>query len=154
MVHPLSDGVGWGIVEGRMAEGMNLDDLANEYVSKAAVLAQKGDCYDAEGHLLYAVGTGNIMRLPAADVKPVVHGKWEWNPDGMDWGLGAWVCGKCKSRPETWWQTVKECYPLRCAGSRFCPNCGADMWPEEKPIPDPKSTFYDLLYEEGGANTT
>lgn len=23
-----------------------------------------------------------------------------------------------------------------------------------EPAPDPKSTFYDLLYEEGGANTT
>ena len=65
--------------------------------------------------------------IPAADVKPRALSKWEWNPDGMDWGLGAWVCGKCKSRPETWWQTVKECYPLRCAGSRFCPNCGSDM---------------------------
>lgn len=26
-----------------------------------ALLRYKGDCYDADGHLLYAVGTGNIM---------------------------------------------------------------------------------------------
>ena len=26
--------------------------------------------------------------------------------------------------------------------------------PKEEPAPDSKSTFYDLLYEEGGANTT
>lgn len=51
-----------------------------EYISRAAVLAQKGDCYDKDGHLLYAVGTGNILRIPAADVVEVV-----WKPlDGYD----------------------------------------------------------------------
>lgn len=136
VVHPLSDGVGWGIVEGRMAEGMNLDDLANEYVSKAAVLAQKGDCYDAEGHLLYAVGTGNIMRLPAADVKPINPA--EWIEDGYQ-GLPC-VCSYCGEPGKREWH--------------FCPYCGATMKVAQDPAPDPKSTFYDLLYEEGGANTT
>lgn len=28
------------------------------------LLKRKGDCYDHEGHLLYAVGTGNIMLAP------------------------------------------------------------------------------------------
>jgi hypothetical protein len=68
-----------------------------------------------------------IDAIPAADVVEVVHASWVWNPDGMDWGIGAWVCGKCKSRPETWWNTVKECHPLRCSGSRYCGNCGAKM---------------------------
>ena len=71
--------------------------------------------------------TRGLNSLPAADVVEVVHASWVWNPDGMDWGIGAWVCGKCKSRPETWWNTVKECHPLRCSGSRYCGNCGAKM---------------------------
>lgn len=29
-----------------------------------ALLRYKGDCYDADGHLLYAVGTGSIMCAP------------------------------------------------------------------------------------------
>lgn len=29
-----------------------------------ALMMQKGNCYDADGHLLYAVGTGNIMCAP------------------------------------------------------------------------------------------
>lgn len=29
-----------------------------------ALLRYKGDCYDSDGHLLYAVGTGNIMCAP------------------------------------------------------------------------------------------
>lgn len=28
------------------------------------LLKRKGDCYDYEGHLLYAVGTGDIMLAP------------------------------------------------------------------------------------------
>ena len=64
---------------------------------------------------------------PADDVVEVVHASWVWNPDGMDWGIGAWVCGKCKSRPETWWNTVKEFHPRRCSGSHYCGNCGAVM---------------------------
>ena len=47
--------------------------MMGDYISRDAVLAQKGDCYDKDGHLLYAVGTGNILRIPAADVVGVVR---------------------------------------------------------------------------------
>ena len=72
-------------------------------------------------------GADIIISMTAADVVEVVHASWVWNPDGMDWGIGAWVCSKCKSRPGTWWNTVKESHPLRCSGSRYCGNCGAVM---------------------------
>lgn len=99
----------------------------SEYISREAAIKEvyRFDGYlddDLEWRLHYA-----LKRLPAADVVEVVHASWVWNPDGMDWGIGAWVCGKCKSRPETWWNTVKECHPLRCSGSRYCGNCGAKM---------------------------
>ncbi len=29
-----------------------------------ALMKHKGDCYDAKGHLLYAIGTGNVMCAP------------------------------------------------------------------------------------------
>ena len=54
-------------------------------------------------------------------------GEWIWDEDGLDWGLGAWRCSKCRRKPETWWESAKKINPLRCAGSRFCGNCGADM---------------------------
>lgn len=47
--------------------------MSGDYISREAVLAQKGDCYDKDGHLLYAVGTGNVLRIPAADVVEVVR---------------------------------------------------------------------------------
>lgn len=33
-------------------------------IDRDALLKQKGDCYDHDGHLLYAVGTGNILCAP------------------------------------------------------------------------------------------
>ena len=67
-----------------------------------------------------------ISKLPAADVVEVRHGRWVWDDNGMDWGLGAWKCSVCHSKPETWWEADKR-NPYRCSGSHYCPNCGAKM---------------------------
>lgn len=58
-------------------------------------------------------------------------GKWFWDENGMDWGLGAWCCSECGSKPETWWESDERYNPLRCAGGRFCGNCGANMRGEQ-----------------------
>lgn len=56
-----------------------------------------------------------LLSIPAADVAPVVHGRWEWigpyryNDDGM---IG--TCSVCKER-------------LRLFAYNYCPNCGAKM---------------------------
>lgn len=76
--------------------------------------------------LEYEALTKEINCVPAADVKEVIHGTWEWDENGMDLGLGAWKCSECKAVPQTWWNTVRV-NPLRCGGSRFCGDCGADM---------------------------
>lgn len=69
-----------------------------------------------------------ILHAPAADVVETVrYGHWVWNPDGMDWGLGAWCCSECKSKAETWWANDRKYNPLHCSGGHFCGNCGAQM---------------------------
>ena len=68
-----------------------------------------------------------IQLVPAADVVPVRHGRWVWNPNGMDWGLGAWVCSECHAKPETWWEADEKYNPYRCSGGHFCGNCGVRM---------------------------
>ena len=68
-----------------------------------------------------------VKKIPAADVRPVVHGKWVWNPDGMDWGIGAWECSNCHATPQTFWNAMQGIRPLNMASSKFCPNCGARM---------------------------
>ena len=56
-----------------------------------------------------------------------VSGTWEWDPDGIDWGIGAWKCSNCGSKAETWWAKDGNSNPLRFAGSHYCGNCGATM---------------------------
>lgn len=62
----------------------------------------------------------------AKDVAPVVHGKWEYDKDATDWGIGGYVCSECKNKnnnlPCTRVKWVKM-----FSGARYCPNCGAKM---------------------------
>ena len=51
------------------------------------------------------------------------RGRWVWDPDGMDWGLGAWKCSECHVKAETWWATDPR-DPKDCSCSRYCGNCG------------------------------
>lgn len=55
-----------------------------------------------------------VKALPAADVKPVVKGKWVVetieDPNG---NFHLWACDKCR------------CY--QASRRRFCPDCGAKM---------------------------
>ena len=53
-------------------------------------------------------------------------GEWIWNPNGMDWGLGAWECSSCRCRNDNL-PMDKNINPMRWAGAKFCPNCGAKM---------------------------
>ena len=58
--------------------------------------------------------TQEINRIPALDVAPVAHGKWEWvNED-------RYRCDRCEQIT-----AVDECMgkPIY----NFCPNCGARM---------------------------
>lgn len=53
-------------------------------------------------------------KLPAADVKPVVRGKWTKQPKDFDMcGVEYFACSQCGF----------ECQLTY----NFCPNCGADM---------------------------
>lgn len=62
----------------------------------------------------------------AADVVEVKHGKWEYDPDGNDWGLGAWRCSLCQCKNDNLGMG-KHINPYQFAGSKYCPNCGAKM---------------------------
>lgn len=85
VVYPLSDGVGWGIVEGRMVEGMTNSDKLRAMTDEELAEWLEGHCYQ----------TG-------------------------------------------WAEWLKQ-----------------ELTLEAKTVTsDSASTFYDLLYEEGGANTT
>lgn len=67
-----------------------------------------------------------IYDSPAADVAEVKHGKWIWDPNGMDWGLGTWQCSECACRNNNL-PVNNRINPLVFSGSKYCPNCGAKM---------------------------
>lgn len=67
-----------------------------------------------------------IEKSVAADVAPVVHGRWYYNENGRDFGLGAWACSCC----DTCNHNIPgnpNINPYIWSDSKFCPNCGAKM---------------------------
>ena len=98
--------------------------------------------WQREQNYAYDLAMEILGNLPAADVKPVVHGKWKRGAftDVAPKGIEFFYCSECGIR-----------YPHIEFPGNFCPNCGADMREQEtkqEPAPGP----YDLLYEEGGWN--
>lgn len=55
-----------------------------------------------------------LNSIPAADVKPVVRGKWESHGEGFKWVYICSVCGFVDGHPMN-------------DRMNYCPNCGADM---------------------------
>lgn len=73
-----------------------------------------------------------IDDTPTADVIEVKHGRWVYDPDGMDWNIGAWRCSECGCKNGNL-GSYSSTNPYHCAGSKFCPHCGAKMTGDIKP---------------------
>ena len=92
-----------------MAEYMDRDAVISEIERREALMVgDKRISVDAMKSF--------IKNRPAADVAPVVHGRW------IDKGEYA-VCMECGGRSGTQYDGV-EPIPLM---TQFCPNCGAKM---------------------------
>lgn len=94
--------------------------MASDYISRKAVLALQTDLhFDGIEQLkhwrCHHIDPTEVEILPAADVRPVVHGGWRPNPRNPYW-LDCTVCGYGK--------------PDRVVFN-FCPICGADMREEK-----------------------
>ena len=116
-----------------------------EYISKDSALACFSDWIDRYGHEHTAdemVEYQRIEDLPAADVRPVVNGKWmNAHPSSpmFDGGGPPYcsVCGKeapLRSVEVNQWKLERGSlsgpevvHKTKCFLSNFCPNCGADM---------------------------
>ena len=94
--------------------------MATEYISRddaldcfACDLGKKDRKISYQGFMVEAAF--RINDIPAADVRPVVRGKWKH--DGSDW-KNRFICDQCGYK---WFFEAEEAH--------FCPNCGADMRP-------------------------
>ena len=98
----------------------------SDLIDRQELLKHKGNCYDEEGHLLYAVGTGTILLMPTVDAEPVRHGHWiNENLNGYQYWKS--TCSKCGWYGYSNYDSYVDIYDFA-----YCPNCGAKMDEEEK----------------------
>lgn len=96
-----------------------------EYIDRANLIARIKYyvTHTPEGkgeHYAYSVVLNEVLNRPAADVVPVVHGKWirpHWK--NSDYCCDCSECGGEAMHREYQWNK-KGIYPI-------CPNCGAKM---------------------------
>ena len=67
-----------------------------------------------------------MKRLPKLNASRAAHGKWVWDKDAIDFGVGAWRCSECNTISSLLWNRDKDS-PSHKSGKGFCPNCGAMM---------------------------
>ena len=91
-----------------------------EYIDREAAVDAVADIYyDTPGINLTAEKfEAAINGIPAADVAPVRHGRWETNSDRPD----SLICSICKCGFDMWKHDQHN----------YCPNCGAKMDGERK----------------------
>lgn len=83
------------------------DHISREAAIKAA-MQDTGFHRTHEFNAGCARAANNLRAIPAADVAPVVHGRWVYNP-----GDNIPYCSECMMPQDS------EC--------NYCPNCGAKM---------------------------
>lgn len=89
-----------------------------EYIEREAVEKfimdglNNSDVYERFGHDAIKI-IAEVHYMPAADVAPVRHGRWETNSDMPD----TLICSVCKCGFDMWKHDPHN----------YCPNCGAKM---------------------------
>lgn len=120
----------------------------SDFISRKEAVDRITDGYQNSdgGQDRYAVGINvgltkalNALKdVPSAEPERKT-GHWVYDENGMDWNLPAWVCSECHGRNgmiPTYIRgkdkMIKVEHPLRWAGSKYCPNCGAKMEAEHE----------------------
>ena len=91
--------------------------------SRCAVM---GVIFTEHTHLRYSHGAWRDDNGDPVEIERVVHAHWVWNPNGNDWGIGAWCCSNCGGKNDALpWDNKLNPYAFAC--SHYCPVCGAHM---------------------------
>ena len=70
------------------------------------------------------VKTEHIRKAKTYEQRLIGH--WEWDENGLDWGLGAYRCSECRQNNLNL-PTEQGVDPYMFASSHFCSCCGAQM---------------------------
>ena len=102
-----------------------------EYIKKSiaiAIVSDSADMYPFEKN----EAIRRIEDSTPAEVAPVVHGRWEYDENATDWGIGGYICSECKTKNNNLpCNRVKSVRMF--SGAKFCPTCGAKMDLEDCP---------------------
>lgn len=94
-----------------------------EYINREAAMRDVlGNAPDAHYPEWYAA---ILMKVPAADVAPVVHGRWQYVTRYNDGERMIASCSRCGVRGEV--RTIRTALGLWEIDSPCCPSCGAKM---------------------------
>lgn len=90
-----------------------------DYIDREALLTHQYNASHSNWPQLaeMVVGVEDIEDAPAADVSPVVHGRWEYIPQTFN-AISQLRCPFCR-----WWSLD----PSIDGVYNYCPNCGAKM---------------------------
>ena len=85
-----------------------------EYIRRDVTIAEA----EYDGNFVLVVPVKKIRNLPAADVAPVRHGRWEARAIPRSDPDGDWIALECH---------CSLCNRLEYRKENYCPNCGAKM---------------------------
>jgi predicted RNA-binding Zn-ribbon protein involved in translation (DUF1610 family) len=111
-----------------MAEYLSEEDMnTGEYISRDEALKIFHQCCDNctssyNGVMCRACADADAMDIlidiPAADVQPVMHGKWKYyKNNGI---IDTYICTNCQGK-------VEMTIDVESSKFKYCPNCGARM---------------------------
>lgn len=89
-----------------------------EYITKEQVIEWFRPYGHTDKGIPYFGLVTDIREMKAADVAPVVHGRWVLLDECYNEGV---YCSACHKK------VYKKCYANQKIKSKFCPHCGAKM---------------------------
>lgn len=87
----------------------------DDYINREEVFSEI-NFHESKGGNVVANIRNAVRRLPAADVRENVRGRWLHKQNHE----GEWICSLCTT-------DLAFVYGLESGLPNFCPNCGADM---------------------------
>ncbi len=100
--------------------------MAKEYIEREAATRILTEAADAYGTFttergIYLTARGKVQNIPAADVAPVVHGRWIKDNDSFQ--TDDYYCCYFDHTCSECGKIVNDRYKL----PNYCPNCGAKI---------------------------
>lgn len=91
-----------------------MDEYIKRAVAVKAVLRERKPTNSVAQNRMLSIIQRDLLTMPAADVAPVVHGRWKPGRFNLETGNYEEQCTRCRNFSKEY-------------GKPYCPNCGAKM---------------------------